>query len=93
MLDIDSKETALTDIYGNPKDKIIQGVVGIMKDDTAITPNNFLYDKVIFDSPKEKENIKNSNIDEVIVLEKYLEEVYKFLYILEEQQVLTSCML
>ena len=70
VLDIDSKETALTDIYGNPKDKIIQGVVGIMKDDTAITPNNFLYDKVIFDSPKEKENIKNSNIDEVIVFGK-----------------------
>ena len=69
-LKIDSLGTALTDINGEPKEKIIQGVVGIIKDDNLSVPDNFLYDKVVFDSPKEKENIKNSNIDEVVVFGK-----------------------
>ena len=69
-LNINSLETALTDINGEPKEKIIQGIVGIIKDDTLSVPENFLYDKVIFDSPKEKENIQNSNINEVIVFGK-----------------------
>lgn len=69
-LDIDSFETPLTDINGNPKEKIIQGLVGIIRDENSSTPENFLYDKVIFDSPKEQENIKNSNIDEVVVFGK-----------------------
>ena len=33
-------------------------------------PDNFLYDQVVFDSPKEQENIKNSEIDEVVVFGK-----------------------
>ena len=69
-MDIDSFETPLTDINGNPKEKIIQGLVGIIRDENSSTPENFLYDKVIFDSPKEQENIKNSNIDEVVVFGK-----------------------
>ncbi len=69
-LNVDSLETALTDINGEAKKKIAQGVVGIIKDDSLYVPDNFLYDKVIFDSPKEKESIKNSNIDEVVVFGK-----------------------
>jgi len=69
-LNIDSLETALTDINGDAKDKIVQGIVGIIKDDNFLVPDNFLYDKVVFDSPKEKENIQNSDIDEVVVFGK-----------------------
>lgn len=69
-LDVDSLETALTDINGEVKDKIVQGNVGIMRDDNLYVPENFLYDKVIYDSPKEKDNIKDSNIDEVVVFGK-----------------------
>lgn len=69
-LDVDSRETALTDINGEVKDKIVQGIVGIIKDENLSVPENFLYDKVIFDSPKEKDNIKDSNIDEVVVFGK-----------------------
>ena len=69
-LHIDSLETALTDINGNVRDKIIQGTVGISKDETLAVPENFLYDQVIFDSPKEKRNIQDSNIEEVVVFGK-----------------------
>lgn len=69
-LNIDSLETALTDINGDAKDKIVQGIVGIIKDDNFLVPDNFLYDKIVFDSPKEKENIQNSDIDEVVVFGK-----------------------
>lgn len=69
-LNVDSLETALTDVNGEPKEKIIQGVVGIIKDDSLFVPDNFLYDKFIFDSPKEKDTIKESNIDEVVVFGK-----------------------
>ena len=69
-LEIDSLETQLTDINGEPKERIVQGLVGIMKDERMVIPDNFLYDTVIFDSDKEKENIKYSNIDEVVVFGK-----------------------
>lgn len=69
-LNVNSLETALTDISGEPKEKIIQGIVGVIKDDNLSAPDNFLYDKVIFDSPKEKDTIKDSNIDEVVVFGK-----------------------
>lgn len=69
-LGIQKMETALTDINGNVKESIIQGVVGIRRDDSMQVPDNFLYDQVIFDSPKEQENIKNSSIEEVVVFGK-----------------------
>lgn len=69
-LGIDKKGTALTDITGAPKKEIVQGVIGLKKDDTIKVPDNFLYDQVVFDSPKEQENIKNSAIDEVVVFGK-----------------------
>lgn len=69
-LKINSRETALTDINGKAKEKIVQGTVGIIKDDRVLVPENFLYDRVIFDSPKEKMNIQQSDIDEVVVFGK-----------------------
>ena len=69
-MEIDSLETQLTDINGEPKERIIQGLVGIMKDERIVTPDNFLYDTVVFDSGKEKENIESSNIKEVVVFGK-----------------------
>ena len=41
-----------------------------MKDERIVTPDNFLYDTVVFDSGKEKENIESSNIKEVVVFGK-----------------------
>ena len=69
-LDVDSRETALTDINGEVKEKIVQGIVGIKKNDSLSVPENFLYDEFIYDSPKEGDNIKSSNIDEVVVFGK-----------------------
>ena len=69
-LNVDSLETALTDVNGEVREKIIQGTIGIIKDDNLAVPENFLYDKVIFDSSKEKESIVNSSMDEVVVFGK-----------------------
>lgn len=69
-LGIERQETALTDFKGQVKERIMQGVVGISRDSDMKVPDNFLYDQVVFDSPKEKENIQNSEIDEVVVFGK-----------------------
>ena len=69
-LNVESLETALTDINGEVKEKIVQGTVGIIRDDSLFVPENFLYDKVVFDSPKEKDTVQRSNIDEVVVFGK-----------------------
>ena len=44
--------------------------MGIIRDDSIFVPENFLYDKVVFDSPKEKNTVQRSNIDEVVVFGK-----------------------
>jgi type III restriction protein res subunit len=69
-LNVESLETALTDINGEVKEKIVQGTVGIIRDDSLSVPENFLYDKVVFDSPKEKDTVQRSNIDEIVVFGK-----------------------
>ena len=69
-LNVESLETALTDINGEVKEKIVQGTVGIIRDDSLFVPENFLYDKVVSDSPKEKDTVQRSNIDEVVVFGK-----------------------
>ena len=69
-LNVESLETALTDINGEVKEKIVQGTVGIIRDDSLFVPENFLYDKVVFDSPKEKDTVQHSNVDEVVVFGK-----------------------
>lgn len=67
---IEPKETALTDINGRVKDSIVQGSLGIMKDEGAVVPKKFLFDSFVYDSPKERENISRSDIDEVVVFGK-----------------------
>lgn len=58
-------ETALTYSDGNPKEVIKQGNIGTMFMEG--TPSEkYLYDKIVFDSPLEKDNIV-TDIDEVIV--------------------------
>lgn len=69
-LGVKKRETSLTDINGEVKGEIVQGVIGINKDTKMKVPDNFLYDQVVFDSPKEKENIQNSEINEVVVFGK-----------------------
>lgn len=67
---IEAKETALTDINGKVKESIVQGSLGIMKDTSAVVPQKFLFDSFIYDSPKERQTIARSDIDEVIVFGK-----------------------
>lgn len=69
-LNIDSMETSLTDVNGKPKKSIVQGVLGIFKDQNSEVPEKFLYDQIIYDSEKEKETIKNSQKDEIVVFGK-----------------------
>lgn len=59
--------TALTDPEGNPLHSILQGNVGIYRDGSAKTPEKFLYDAFVYDSPKEQRTIRDSVIDEVVV--------------------------
>ncbi|MDK0698001.1 type III restriction-modification system endonuclease [Clostridium perfringens] len=69
-MDVSIVETALTDMDGNPKKNILQGNIGIFKDNNLQVPDKFLFDSFIYDSPLEKENIENSNLDEVVVFGK-----------------------
>lgn len=69
-LAVDSKETSLTDYKGEAVEQVSQGVLGVHRDDTAAVPERFIYDTVIFDSPKERETLMQSDIDEVVVFGK-----------------------
>lgn len=69
-LEIDSKETSLTDYKGNVLDYVSQGALGVHRDDTVDVPERFIYDSVIYDSPKERQTLIKSDIDEVIVFGK-----------------------
>jgi type III restriction enzyme len=60
--------TALTEPNGQPLRDIVQGNIGIYRDVTANVPDKFLYDAFVYDSPKEKDNIQDSDVlDEVVV--------------------------
>lgn len=69
-LDVDSKETSLTDYNGDVLDKVSQGVLGIHRDENVDVPKRFIYDSVVYDSPKEKQTLLRSDIDEVVVFGK-----------------------
>lgn len=69
-LDVDSKETSLTDYNGNVVDTVSQGVLGIHRAENVDVPERFIYDSVVYDSPKEKETLLQSDIDEVVVFGK-----------------------
>lgn len=60
--------TALTEPDGRPLRDIVQGNIGIYRDASANVPDKFLYDAFVYDSPKEKDNIQDSDaLDEVVV--------------------------
>ncbi|HEC2152372.1 TPA: type III restriction-modification system endonuclease [Staphylococcus delphini] len=69
-LDVDSKETSLTDYNGKVLDQVSQGVLGIHRDDTVNVPESFIYDSVVYDSPKERQTLLTSDIEEVVVFGK-----------------------
>ena len=60
-------KTALTDVNGKPLEHIVQGNIGIYRDQNAEVPEKFLYDAFVYDSHKEQENIRDSIMDEIVV--------------------------
>jgi len=62
-----SGATALTDETGQPLEDILQGNIGVYRDATSKVPEKFLYDVFVYDSPKEQQTIRDSNIDQVVV--------------------------
>ncbi|MFJ3028515.1 type III restriction-modification system endonuclease [Curtobacterium sp. NPDC087080] len=62
--------TELTDADGAPLESITQGNVGVFRDEHAIVPDKFLYDAFVYDSPKERETIRDSTLGEVAVFGK-----------------------
>ncbi|HDX8652192.1 TPA: type III restriction-modification system endonuclease [Staphylococcus aureus] len=73
-LHIDRDETALTDYEGKLKKEIVQGSLGLYRAEHIVTPDSFLYDTVVYDSPKElatiKETSSNRLKDKVVVFGK-----------------------
>lgn len=69
-LEVDSKETSLTDYKGDVLEEVSQGLLGIYRDDTVDVPKRFIYDSVVYDSPKEKQTLLGSDIEEVVVFGK-----------------------
>lgn len=63
-------ETVLTDFTGKVKENILQGKIGLFKDENYRVSDKFLYDTLIYDSPLERENIENGTIDEIVVFGK-----------------------
>lgn len=59
--------TALTDAEGKPLESIVQGNIGVHRDNEAKVPAKFLYESFVYDSPKERTTIRDSNLDEVVV--------------------------
>lgn len=69
-LDVGTIETSLTDYKGEVVDQVSQGVLGIHRDDTVDVPERFIYDSTVYDSPKERQTLLKSDIDEVVVFGK-----------------------
>jgi len=69
-LGVNPKETALTYADGTMKEGIVQGNLGIMRDEGTQVPEKFLYDSFVYDSDKERETITRSDIEEVTVFGK-----------------------
>lgn len=62
--------TPLTDADGAPLESIVQGNIGIHRDNKATVPEKFLYDAFVYDSPKEHDTIRDSKLDLVTVFGK-----------------------
>ena len=59
--------TALTDADGLPLESIVQGNIGVLRDDNEKVPDKFLYDAFVYDSAKEHDTIRDSKLEEVVV--------------------------
>jgi len=59
-------QTALTDAQGEPLKEIVQARVGMKMEENTIVSDKYLYDKMVYDSPLERVNIRN-DIDSVTV--------------------------
>lgn len=62
--------TALTRANGEPLDSIVQGNVGVFRDAQSKVPERYLYDAFVYDSDLERQNIKRSTANEVMVFGK-----------------------
>ncbi|MBW8585629.1 MULTISPECIES: type III restriction-modification system endonuclease [Bacillus] len=62
-------QTALTNDDGTPKDIVAQADIGVFKSNNPL-PEQYLYDRFVYDSKIEVENIEYSNIDRVEVFGK-----------------------
>lgn len=70
LLEVELKETSLTDYNGKVIEKLPQGILGVYRDDSVDVPERFIYDTVVYDSPKERETLLKSDIGEVVVFGK-----------------------
>jgi type III restriction enzyme len=59
-------QTALTDAQGEALPEIVQARIGMKMEENAIVSDKYLYDKLVYDSPLERVNIRNV-IDSVTV--------------------------
>lgn len=59
-------QTALTNAEGEPLPEIVQARVGMKMEENTIVSDKYLYDKLVYDSPLERLNIRN-DIDSVTV--------------------------
>ena len=60
-------KTALTKSDGTPQETVKRSLIGVNIDTERTPIQKYLYDKIAYDSPLERENITESNIDEVTV--------------------------
>lgn len=62
------KSTSLTNTDGSVRDEVAQAYIGRMKDaDNVLLSKKYLYEALVYDSPLERKNIMESDIEEVIV--------------------------
>jgi len=62
------KSTSLTNADGTVRDEVAQAYIGRMRDaDDVVLSKKYLYDALVYDSPLERKNIMESDIEEVIV--------------------------
>lgn len=62
-----SEETRLTNADGSIKDEVAKVYIGRKEDENSDPPRQYIYDKLVYDSSLEKENIIQSDIDSVVV--------------------------
>lgn len=59
-------QTALTDAKGDALPEIVQARIGMKMEENTIVPDKYLYDKLVYDSPLERINIRNA-VEKVVV--------------------------